>query len=55
MDYLLYYIKTFREIIIIPYLATIMETAWVKLADYYKAIEDSLVYSAVIVLHPSLK
>ncbi|OAQ67504.1 transposase [Purpureocillium lilacinum] len=39
----------------VPQLATMMETAWAKLADYYEATEDSPVYSAATVLHPSLK
>ncbi|KAK2470914.1 hypothetical protein H9L39_17145 [Fusarium oxysporum f. sp. albedinis] len=55
MDYLLHHIETSREITEVPHLATMMETAWAKLADYYEATEDSPVYSAATVLNPSLK
>lgn len=55
MDYLLYYIEAARAATMIPYLATMMETAWAKLADYYELTEDSLVYLAATVLNPSLK
>jgi hypothetical protein len=55
MDYLLHHIETSRGMTAAPHLATMMETAWAKLADYYEATEDSPVYSAATVLHPSLK
>jgi hypothetical protein len=32
-----------------------METAWAKLADYYKVTEDSPVYSVATAFNPSLK
>jgi hypothetical protein len=37
----------------VPHLATMIGTAGAKLADYYEATEDSLVYSVATVLHPS--
>jgi hypothetical protein len=46
---------TSRQATTIPHLATMMETAWAKLADYYEMTEDSPVYSAATVLNPSLK
>ncbi|KJZ69426.1 hypothetical protein HIM_11176 [Hirsutella minnesotensis 3608] len=55
MDYLLHHIETARETTTIPHLATMMETAWAKLADYYELTEDSPVYSAATALNPSLK
>ncbi|RKK07548.1 hypothetical protein BFJ66_g17852 [Fusarium oxysporum f. sp. cepae] len=55
MDYLLHHIETSREITAVPHLATMMETAWAKLADYYEVTEDSPVYSEATVLNPSLK
>lgn len=55
MDYLLHHIKAAKKTTTIPHLATIIKTAWAKLADYYKLTEDSPVYSAATVLHPSLK
>ncbi|CEJ95264.1 Putative Transposase-like protein [[Torrubiella] hemipterigena] len=55
MDYLLHYIEAARAATTIPHLATMMETAWAKLADYYELTEDSPVYSAATVLNPSLK
>jgi hypothetical protein len=51
----LHHIKAAKKATTIPYLATIMETAWAKLADYYKLTEDLPVYSAATVLNPSLK
>ncbi|KJZ68549.1 hypothetical protein HIM_12056 [Hirsutella minnesotensis 3608] len=55
MDYLLHHIEAARENTTIPHLATMMETAWAKLADYYELTEDSPVYSAATVMNPSLK
>jgi hypothetical protein len=55
MDYLLHHIEASREITTVPHLATMMETVWAKLADYYEATEDSPVYSAATILNPSLK
>lgn len=55
IDYLLYHIEASREATTVPHLATIMETAWAKLADYYKMTEDSPVYLVATVLNPSLK
>ncbi|KAM4061798.1 transposase-like protein [Hirsutella rhossiliensis] len=55
MDYLLHHIEAARNTTDIPHLATMMETAWAKLADYYELTEDSPVYSAATVLNPSLK
>lgn len=55
MDYLLHHIEAARAKTTIPHLATMMETAWAKLADYYELTEDSPVYSAATVLNPSLK
>jgi hypothetical protein len=55
MDYLLHHIEAYREATTVPHLATMMETAWAKLADYYEMTEDSPVYSAATVLNPSLK
>jgi hypothetical protein len=55
MDYLLHHIEAAKKTTTIPQLATMMETAWAKLADYYELTEDSPVYSAATVLHPSLK
>ncbi|KAL5592831.1 hypothetical protein FOBRF1_013139 [Fusarium oxysporum] len=55
MDYIPHHIETSKEITAVPHLATMMETAWAKLADYYEATEDSPVYSAATVLNPSLK
>jgi hypothetical protein len=55
MDYLLHHIEAAREATTIPHLATMMETAWAKLADYYELTEDSPVYSAATVLNPSFK
>jgi hypothetical protein len=55
MDYLLHYIEASKEATTLPHLATMMETAWAKLADYYELTEDSPVYSAATVLNPSLK
>jgi hypothetical protein len=55
MDYLLHHIEASKEATTQPYLATMMEAAWAKLADYYELTEDSPVYSAATVLHPSLK
>ncbi|KAK2468862.1 hypothetical protein H9L39_19454 [Fusarium oxysporum f. sp. albedinis] len=55
MDYLLHHIEAAKKATTLPHLATMMETAWAKLADYYELTEDSPVYSAAIVLHPSLK
>jgi hypothetical protein len=55
MDYLLHHIEAAKEATAIPHLATMMETAWAKLADYYEITEDSPVYSAATVLNPSLK
>ena len=55
MDYLLHHIEASREATTVPHLATMMETAWAKLADYYEMTEDSPVYSAATVLNPSLK
>jgi hypothetical protein len=55
IDYLLHHIEAAKKATTIPHLATMMETAWAKLADYYELTEDSLVYSAATVLNPSLK
>ncbi|KAM4058301.1 transposase-like protein [Hirsutella rhossiliensis] len=55
MDYLLHHIEAAKEATTIPHLATMMETTWAKLADYYELTEDSPVYSAATVLNPSLK
>ncbi|KAJ3453656.1 hypothetical protein MRS44_017903 [Fusarium solani] len=55
MDYLLHHIEAAKKATTLPHLATMMETAWAKLADYYELTEDSPVYSAATVLHPSLK
>ncbi|KAK9443852.1 Zinc finger BED domain-containing protein DAYSLEEPER [Metarhizium brunneum] len=55
MDYLLHHTEASREATTIPHLATMMETAWAKLADYYELTEDSPVYSAATVLNPSFK
>lgn len=55
MDYLLYYIEAARVATTIPHLATMIETAWAKLADYYELIADSAVYLAMIILNPWLK
>ena len=55
MDYLLHHIEAAKITTAIPHLATMMETAWAKLADYYELTEDSPVYSAATVLNPSLK
>jgi hypothetical protein len=55
MDYLLHHIEAAREATTIPHLATMMETAWAKLANYYELTEDSPVYSAATVLNPSFK
>lgn len=55
MDYLLHHIEAARAATAIPHLATMMETAWAKLADYYELTEDSPVHSAAAVLNPSLK
>jgi hypothetical protein len=55
MDYLLHHIEAAKKATTIPHLATMMETAWAKLADYYELTEDSPVYSAATVLNPSLK
>ena len=55
MDYLLHHIEAAREATAVPHLATIMETAWAKLADYYELTEDSPIYSLATVLNPSLK
>ena len=55
MDYLLHHIETAKEATTLPHLATMMETAWAKLADYYELTEDSPVYSAATVLNHSLK
>ncbi|KID81002.1 Ribonuclease H-like protein [Metarhizium guizhouense ARSEF 977] len=55
MDYILHHIEASREATTIPHLATMMETAWAKLADYYELTEDSPVYSAATVLNPSFK
>jgi hypothetical protein len=55
MDYLLHHIDASREATTVPDLATMMEIAWAKLADYYEMTEDSPVYSAATVLNPSLK
>jgi hypothetical protein len=55
MDYLLHHIEAAKKATNIPHLATMMETAWAKLADYYELTEDSPVYSAATVLNPSLK
>ncbi|KAM4067752.1 hypothetical protein HRG_012373 [Hirsutella rhossiliensis] len=46
MDYLLHHIEAAKEATTIPHLATMMETTWAKLADYYELTEDSPVYSA---------
>jgi len=53
MDYLLHHIEAAKEATTVPHLATMMETAWAKLADYYEITEDSPVYSAATVLNPS--
>ncbi|KID59208.1 Ribonuclease H-like protein, partial [Metarhizium hybridum] len=55
MDYLLHHIEAAKTATTLPHLATMMETAWAKLADYYELTEDSPVYSAATVLNPSLK
>ena len=55
MDYLLHHIEAAREATTIPHLATMMETAWAKLADHYELTEDSPVYSAATALNPSFK
>ncbi|KAM0664338.1 hypothetical protein ACQRIU_006921 [Beauveria bassiana] len=55
MDYLLHHVEAARDATAIPHLATMMETAWAKLADYYELTEDSPVYSAATVLNPSSK
>ncbi|KAJ6436011.1 transposase-like protein [Purpureocillium lavendulum] len=55
MDYLLHHIEAAKKATSLPQLATMMETAWAKLADYYELTEDSPVYSAATVLNPSLK
>lgn len=55
MDYLLHHIEAAKKATALPQLATMMETAWAKLADYYELTEDSPVYSAATVLNPSLK
>ncbi len=55
MDYLLHHIEATKKTTVLPHLATMMETAWAKLADYYELTEDSPVYSAATVLNPSLK
>lgn len=54
MDYLLHHVETATEATALPQLATMMETAWAKLADYYELTEDSPVYSAATVLNPSV-
>ncbi|KAK8912227.1 putative AC transposase [Metarhizium anisopliae] len=55
MDYLLHHIEAAKTATTLPHLATMMETAWAKLAEYYELTEDSPVYSAATVLNPSLK
>ena len=55
MDYLLHHIEVAKKATTNPHLATMMETAWAKLADYYELPEDSPAYSAATVLNPSLK
>ncbi|KID93912.1 Ribonuclease H-like protein, partial [Metarhizium majus ARSEF 297] len=55
MDYLLHHIEAAKTATTLPHLATMIETAWAKLADYYELTEDSPVYSAATVLNPSLK
>lgn len=55
MDYPLHHIEAARAVTTIPHLATMMETAWTTLADYYELTEVSPVYSAATVLNPSLK
>jgi hypothetical protein len=55
MDYLLHHIEASRDATTVPHWATIMETAWAKLPDYYEMTEDSPVYSAATVLNLSPK
>jgi hypothetical protein len=52
MDYILHHAEASRETTTNPHLATMMETAWAKLANYYELTEDSPVYSAATILNP---